>query len=87
MGSDILRLVMGELSHEFLKLEKEGIEIHPLLVCHDEIVVECDEEWAEFVRDLMIGVMRDCCRDRETGEWMLRVGLEASGKIGTRWEK
>ena len=86
-GADLMRLTMGEMEEKLLELQNEGVWAWPLMTIHDDLIVEVEEKWAGFVRDLMASVMSNTMRDKDTDEYMCRVPMTADGKVMTRWEK
>ena len=86
-GADVMRLTMGEVEEKLLEVLNEGIWVWPLLTVHDDLVVEAEDKYAEFVRDLNSSVMSSVLTDRETGIHQLRVPLMVDGKVMTEWKK
>ena len=86
-GADLMRLTMAEMEEKLLELQNEGVWAWPLMTIHDDLIVEVEEKWAGFVRDLMASVMSNTMRDKDTNEYMCRVPMPADGKVMTRLEK
>lgn len=86
--SGMMRLVMAEVRDTLLlMLRQEGIWAWPLMTIHDELLIEVDEEYAEFAKVAMESVFENVMNDRVTGERRFRVPVGASGKVSDRWEK
>jgi DNA polymerase I-like protein with 3'-5' exonuclease and polymerase domains len=75
-GADGLKLALG-LLHETRDAVPSAA---PILVVHDEIVLECDENDAERAREWLERCMRD-----GMGELLKRVPVEVEGQIGFDW--
>jgi hypothetical protein len=75
-GADGLKLALG-LLHETRDAVPSAA---PILVVHDEIVLECDERDAERAREWLERCMRD-----GMGELLKRVPVEVEGQIGRDW--
>lgn len=86
--SAMMRLVMAEVQDRVVEpMRREGIWCWQLMTIHDELIVEVQEEYGELVKYQMTGIFEDVMNDRETGERLFRVPIEASGKVMSRWEK
>lgn len=78
-GADILKLAVLLFN---INLEKEEIKAKVVNLVHDEIVVECKEDYSEKVKDLLEKAMR------EAGRYALKlVPIEVESVISKRWEK
>ena len=86
-GADWMRLVMGKLEPVFLELLNLGVWVWPLLTIHDELMVEVEELYAEYVRDRMIDAFESVLTDEDTGECVFRVPIKAEGKMMDYWKK
>jgi len=83
------KLVMGSLNEDFSNIYSDGAGawVWPLLTIHDQLMIECDEEIAEDMRDLMIHRFSSVMTDEETGEHLWRVPVKSDGEILERWKK
>ena len=82
------KLVMGELEEEYEHMRAAGIDVEALLPIHDEIISETDEEQAEVIGDSIIApVFRNVMVDKQTGENLWRVPINADAKVSERWAK
>jgi DNA polymerase-1 len=52
----------------------------PVLVCHDELVIECDRDEAEQAEQWLVGCMLDAARP-----FLEPVSVEVTASIGTTW--
>lgn len=82
-----LKLAMGKADELLLQLYEQGVWCWPLLTIHDAIKVECDEDVADDVNDLLGVAMDTCMDDVDTGEHMFRVPITSDGSVHSRWEK
>lgn len=86
--SGMMRLAMAEVQERvIMSLRREGIWCWPLMIIHDELLVEVEESWGEFVKDQIVSVFEDVLTDKSTGERLCRVPITATGWVSTRWEK
>src|SRR5207237_3878382 len=74
-GADIIRLDMAEVEDNLVEMYREGIWCWPLLTTHDDLMVEVEEEYAEFTRDMMSSVMSNVMQDKQTDDYLYRVPL------------
>jgi DNA polymerase-1 len=82
-----LKLVMGELEEEFVRLYDEGTYVWPLLPIHDQVIAESDEEDAECIGEIMSYVFSNVMVDKQSGESLWRVPIKADAEILERWTK
>ena len=82
-----LKLVMGELEEEFVRLYDGGTYVWPIVPIHDQIIAEVDEESAECVGSIMESVFADVMKDKQTGEDYWRTPIKADCEISERWQK
>lgn len=75
-GADGLKLALGALFETRQRLPSA----RPVLTVHDEIVVECDAQDAEAVRDWLESSMRG-----GMGSLLQRVPVEVESQIGRDW--
>lgn len=86
--SGMMRLVMAEVQEVVIEpLQREGIWCWLLMTIHDELLIEVDEEYAEFVKNQVICVFENVMVDRQTGKNLFRVPIRAEGHVSERWEK
>ena len=82
------KLVMGELEEEYEHMRAVGIDVEALLPIHDEIISETDEEQAEVIGDSIIApIFRNVMVDKQTGENLWRVPINADAKVSERWAR
>lgn len=83
------KLVMGELDEDFSNIYSDGYGtwVWPLLTIHDQLMVECAEDAAEDIRDIMMDRFSNVMTDKETGENLWRVPVKSDGEILQRWAK
>lgn len=87
-GADMTKLAIAECNDlVYRQLRRENIWCWPLITVHDELIPEVQEGYGDMVRQQMEYVFGETMRDRETGEYMCRVPIEASGKVMDRWTK
>jgi DNA polymerase I len=75
-GADGLKLALGLLWERRAACPSAS----PVLVVHDEIVVECDEEDAERAREWMVEAMRD-----GMAAVLKQVPVEAEAMVARDW--
>ena len=81
-----LKLSMGMVEEALTDLRASGMWAWPVLTIHDAIKVECEEEWAEDVLEVLGTAMDGCMDDRESGERMFRVPIKSDGETMERWK-
>lgn len=86
-AADLMRLAMGEAQERFDQLEEYGIEAHPLLSIHDELMIEVLEDDAETIQCILGEIMDGVLFDKDTGEDLCRVPIRSDGKLLERWTK
>lgn len=88
-GADIMRLTMGEMvaNPEIASIRDSGVSVEPILTIHDDLIYEVDEDYGSMVGSIVEDVQRNLLRDKQTGEYLFRVPLEADAKVSYRWEK
>ena len=57
------------------------------MTIYDEVLIEVDEEYAEYVSWEVERIMEGVLTDKETGESWCRVPITATAKVMGRWEK
>ena len=73
-AADIMKLAMIRVGE---RLEREALEAKLVLQVHDELIVECPESEAEYVKTLLEAEMEQVIQ--------LDIPLEAEAKIGKTW--
>ena len=73
-AADIMKLAMIRVGE---RLEREALEAKLVLQVHDELIVECPEGEAEYIKTLLEEEMEQVMK--------LDVPLEAEAKIGKTW--
>lgn len=86
-AADIMKLAMASIDKNLKELRSQGVWAYPLLTIHDELQVEVEDDYAEFVRDMMCSEMMSVMTDTVTDKWHFRVPIMAEGKVSDRWEK
>lgn len=86
-AAGVFKLGMARTQVLFDRLSEDGIQVDPLLPIHDELIAECDEEWADEVGVAQGWEMSEALRDEDTLEYLCRVPIEVDGKTMERWEK
>jgi len=81
-AAELMKLVIAEVQ-EWVETEVrvQGVWCQPLMTVHDELLLEVDEDWAEVVREVVVGMFENVLR----GE--CSVPIKADGKVMERWEK
>lgn len=86
-GADWMRLVMGSVDEILSDLRTKGVWAHPLLSIHDELICEVEEDWAEYVSEAIAAEMISVMTDRDSGEHMFRVPIDATARVSKEWSK
>lgn len=87
-GADLLKIAQAEIQDWVVgEVRSAGIWCWPLNEVHDELIFEAELGFGDVVREKAMEVMSNVTVDRQTGENLFRVPLEADGKVGLRWEK
>lgn len=66
----------------YKRFKKEGLDATIVLQVHDELVVECKESIAEYVRAVMVEEMEAAGR-----YWLKTIPVEVTSYISRTWEK
>ncbi len=82
-----LKLVMGELEEEFVRIYDGGTYVWPLLPVHDQIIAEVQEESAECIGTVMTDVFENVMVDKQTGNNLWRTPIKSDCEILERWAK
>jgi DNA polymerase-1 len=82
-----LKLAMGKAEVLLEQMREQGTHAEGILTIHDAIKVECDEDVADDVNDLLGVAMDTCMDDVDTGEHCFRVPITSDGSVHSRWEK
>ena len=87
LAADQLRLAMAITNGISERLLLIGLWNWPLMMVHDSLMFEADEDSAEEVNEQIGEGMDSVMRDIETGEHMFRVPIKSDGSIMERWVK
>lgn len=88
LAADVMKVGMARVEREVLEPTlREGVWCWPLLPIHDEILVECEEDYAEYVLERMGEEMGLSMTDVDTNRNMCRVPIGSDGKVMDRWKK
>lgn len=87
-GADMLKLAQTEIQ-DWIEQEMRpaGIWVWPLNEVHDELIFEVEQGYGSLLLAKAEDVMRNVLVDKQTGENLCRVPVEADGKVMLRWEK
>ena len=80
------KLAMAECEELFTDFRAEGVHCEGLLSIHDQIIAEVDQDYAETIGQLVVGVFENVMNDRETGERRWRVPIRSDCEILDRWK-
>jgi DNA polymerase-1 len=80
------KLAMAECEGEFELLRRHGVHAEGLLSCHDQIIVEVEDEYAMAVGEMIRHIFENVMQDRATGERLWRVPIKADLEVMGRWE-
>ena len=86
-GGDWLRLVLAEMGEHVDELERSGVWCWPLNCPYDEVLMEVEEDYAEYVKEILSNVMENVMVDKETGVHQFSVPIKVDAKITDRWLK
>jgi len=82
-----LKLTMGKLQVGLEGLREAGVDCHPMIAVHDQLLIETPEEDTGLVDELMEACFENVMRDEETGEEMFRVPVKSDGAVMENWVK
>lgn len=85
LAADVMKIGMARVERLLIAWRAAGIYAEALLPIHDELLVECDPEWAEDIKDLIIIEMEQALVDQ--GRLMCRCPIVADGKLMAVWMK
>lgn len=86
--ADLNKLGMALVWYEVvLPMRREGIWVQPLITVHDELLLEVEEQYADFVLGLQQEAMAQCMTDQGTGVNLCAVPIVTDGKTMDRWRK
>lgn len=86
-SAGLMKLSMASVEEGLLQMLEMGAWCWPLLVVHDQLIVEADEDVAEDVLEMMTAKFDSVMDDQDTGERMFRVPIKSDGEIMERWKK
>jgi hypothetical protein len=81
ISAEQIKLVMGELEEEFVRMYDGGVYVWPLLPVHDQLISEADEAIAPLIGEIKSYVFSNVMRDY----W--RVPIKADPEIMNKWVK
>jgi DNA polymerase I len=82
----IYKIAQARIEDRLILLRAQGIGVEAVIPVHDELVLEVDEEWAEYVAQVVCWEMEQALVD-DQGQLRCRVPIVAESKIGERWSK
>ncbi len=81
MAADVFKLAMARVETQLVQWRRAGVYVEALLPVHDELLIECDAEWAEDIKDVVIYQFQQAI------DGHCRCPILADGKIMERWKK
>lgn len=86
MSADVIKIGMARVERRFEILRQEGIYVEALLSIHDELLIECDPDWADYIKETVTWEMEQALVNTD-GVLECRCPILAEGKVMNRWEK
>ena len=83
----IYKIAQARIEDRLCLLRAQGVGVEAVIPVHDELVLEADDEWADYVASTVCQEMEQALVDEQTGELQCRVPITAESKIGERWSK
>lgn len=88
LAAGVMKIGMARTENEVLRpLLDSGIWCWPLLPVHDELVIEAEENYAEYILERVIEEFSLSMTDVKTGRNLCSVPIGADGKVMERWIK
>ncbi len=86
-SADLMRLAMGEVQERLDLLATYDIPGVPLMVVHDEMLIETPEDHGETISALLGECFEQVLFCRATGKNLCKVKIKSDGKLMDRWLK
>lgn len=83
----IYKIAQARVEDRFEILRDQGVGVEAVIPVHDELVIECDEDWAEEVCEMVGYEMSHALTDTLSGQELLRVPLKTEGRVTPAWQK
>lgn len=88
LAAGVMKIGMGMAEDTVLNpLYQSGIWCWPLLPVHDELIIEVQEDYADYVGAEIGSCFANSFTDQVTGTNMCRVPIMSDGKTNKRWVK
>ena len=87
-AAGMMKLAIAEVEEMLGRWRREaGIWCYSLLPVHDQLIVECEEDYAEVLLDEMVRIFNEVMVDKETGVLRFRVPILSDGEVMECWKK
>jgi len=86
-SADLMKLGLAELKHEIDIMSANGMNAYPISTVYDEILVEVEEDYAEYFQQVQGQVMDNVLVDKDTGVLHSKVPIKSDGKLMECWHK
>lgn len=83
----VVKIAMARIEEKLEWWRAAGVGVEAVVPVHDELILECDSEWAEEVAEVVKQEMERAVEDLETGEQVLRAPITAESRVVERWSK
>lgn len=88
LAAGVMKIGMARTEDQVLHpLYTEGVWCWPLLPVHDELVIEAEGDYAEYILERVIEEFSLSMTDTSTGRNRCSVPIGADGKVMDRWRK
>lgn len=88
LAAGVMKIGMARTEDNVLRPTlSEGVWCWPLLPVHDELVIEAEEEYAEYILERVIEEFSLSMTDTSTGRNLCSVPIGADGHVMDRWRK
>lgn len=88
LAAGMMKLAVAETDELLSRwLDDADIWCWPLLPVHDQLISECDENFAEELLEEKLRIFDNVMTDRQTGELRFRVPVKSDGEVMGCWKK
>lgn len=88
LAAGVMKIGMARTQDNILTpLHSDGVWCWPLLPIHDELIIESEPDYAEYILDRVVEEFSLSMTDTQTGRNLCSVPIGADGKTMERWIK
>lgn len=87
LAAGVMKIGMARTEDVLTALLDAGVWCWPLLPVHDELIIESEEDYADYILQRVIEEFSLSMTDTQTGKNLCSVPVGADGKVMDRWIK